>query len=161
MGSRLTAVPLTLREANDFIEQHHRHHTKVVGHRFTIGAQRGGKLVGAIVVGRAVARRTNQSTVAEVTRLVTDGTRNCCSFLYGRAADAAKAMGYTSIQTFTLPEEGGASLRAVGWANVARTAGGKWGRPSRTREPGKFPETTKWKWVKVLAERRRDGKDGF
>jgi hypothetical protein len=63
-----------------------------------------------------VARNTDQTYTFEVTRLVTDGTKNACSFLYARAARAAEAMGARRIQTFTLPEEGGGSLRAAGWA---------------------------------------------
>ncbi len=50
-----------------------------------------------------------------MTRLVTNGHRNACSFLYARAARAAEAMGARSIQTFTREAEGGASLRAAGW----------------------------------------------
>ena len=34
----LDLVPVTFREANAFVEQHHRHHGKVVGHKFSIAA---------------------------------------------------------------------------------------------------------------------------
>lgn len=103
----LTAVPLTLAAANTLVGRLHRHHRPVVGHRFSIGAELDGALVGAIIVGRPVARHVDQVFVFEVTRLVTDGTRNACSFLLARAARAAEAMGARSIQTYTLPEEGG------------------------------------------------------
>ena len=43
----MNLVPLTLAAANDFVAAHHRHHRPVVGHRFSIGAQDGGVLVGA------------------------------------------------------------------------------------------------------------------
>ena len=33
----LELTPMTLREANAFVEQHHRHHGPVVGHKFSIG----------------------------------------------------------------------------------------------------------------------------
>lgn len=115
----LTARPLTLAEANALVSRLHRHHEPVVGHRFSIGAERAGELVGAIIVGRPVARKTDQTFVFEVTRLVTDGRDNVCSFLYARAARVAEAMGAHSIQTFTLPVEGGASLRAAGWTEEA------------------------------------------
>lgn len=113
--SRLAAVPLTLKEANALVGRLHRHHDPAVGHRFSIGARNGEELVGAIIVGRPVAPKTDQTFVFEVTRCVTDGHPNACSFLYSRAAQVAEAMGAASIQTFTLPEEGGASLRAAGW----------------------------------------------
>lgn len=34
----LELVPITLKEANAFVEQHHRHHKPVVGHKFSIAA---------------------------------------------------------------------------------------------------------------------------
>ena len=111
----ITAVPLTLKSANELVDRLHRHHDPVQGYRFAIGAMVDDVLVGAIIVGRPVAPKTDQVFTFEVTRLVTDGTKNACSFLYARAARAAEAMGARSIQTFTLPEEGGGSLRAAGW----------------------------------------------
>lgn len=72
-------------------------------------------LVGVCIVGRPVSRHYDPASVLEVTRLCTDGTRNACSILYGAAARAGRAMGFQRIQTYTLPEEGGASLRASGW----------------------------------------------
>jgi hypothetical protein len=87
-------IPLTLAQANALIASLHRHHKPVVGHRFTIGAETAdGRVVGAAVVGRPVAHKTEQYRIAEVTRLVTDGTRNACSLLYGATARAAEAMG--------------------------------------------------------------------
>lgn len=127
----MKAIPLTLAEANALVARLHRHHQPVVGHRFSIGAEHAGQLVGAIIVGRPVARKTDQTFVFEVTRLVTDGTRNACSFLYSRAARAAEAMGAHSIQTFTLPLEGGASLRAAGWVEEATITPSEGGWNSR------------------------------
>lgn len=39
----LEIVPMTLREANAFVEQNHRHHGPVVGHKFSIGISDGRK----------------------------------------------------------------------------------------------------------------------
>ena len=41
----LELIPMTLREANAFVEQHHRHHKPVVGHKFSIGVSDGEKVV--------------------------------------------------------------------------------------------------------------------
>jgi hypothetical protein len=112
----MKAMPLTISKANAFIEAEHRHHGKVRGHRFSIGALNEHEcMVGVVVVGRPVSSKTDQTWVCEVTRLATDGTQNCCSFLYASAARAAKAMGFKSIQTFILESETGASLRGAGW----------------------------------------------
>jgi len=137
---RLFVVPLTLAEANAFIAQFHRHHFPVVGHRFSIGVvDEDGVLRGVCVVGRPVARLAgHHRDVAEVSRLATDGTMNACSMLLGAAGRAAKALGYRRIQTYTLPEEGGASLRASGWLDMGDAGGGSWnkdGRPRRTDQP--------------------------
>ena len=137
----LTVVPIELREANDFIAAMHRHHAPVVGHRFSIGAvDESGLLRGVCVVGRPVARLAGHPReVAEVTRLATDGTYNACSILYAAAARACKAMGFRRIQTYTLPSEGGASLRASGWVCEGEAGGGQWkhtdGKPRRTDQP--------------------------
>ena len=115
---KLDAKPLSIKQANDYIEQHHRHHKRVTGHRFTIAAVLGGEIVGVVVVGRPVARAVDQYSVAEVSRLcVRDGfsDKHVCSFLYARASRAAEAMGFDRIQTYTLESESGASLRAVAW----------------------------------------------
>jgi hypothetical protein len=144
---RLRLVPLTLKQANDLVARLHRHHKPVQGHRFTIGAQNG-HLCGAAIVGRPTARRTNQYLVAEVTRLVTDGTKNTCSMLYAACARAAEAMGYDSIQTFILEDELGTSLKAAGWEFIDRSGGGDWNRPSRGGRRTDQPMVRKQKWEK-------------
>lgn len=52
----LDICPMTLKEANAFVEQHHRHHKPVVGHKFSIGCTDGEKIVGVAIVGRPVSR---------------------------------------------------------------------------------------------------------
>jgi hypothetical protein len=122
----MTARPLTLKQANAAIAEWHRHHKPVQGHRFSIGAYDGDTLCGVCVVGRPVARGCDPYGVAEVTRLATNGAGNACSFLYGRAARAAQAMGFARIQTYILAEEPGTSLRAAGWVLDGHTKGGDW-----------------------------------
>lgn len=145
----MKAVRVELTEANDFVARLHRHHKPVVGHRFSIGVEHEGKLVGCVIVGRPVARMTCQKTVAEVTRLVTDGTKNACSFLYAQAARAARELGFESIQTFILPTENGVSLKASGWQNVGLTKTGSW--HTRDKRRSDQPECQKIKWVKSLS----------
>lgn len=129
----LSLTPLTLRAANAFILEYHRHHGKVQGHKFSIGLMSEGVLSGCAVVGRPVARRLDDGFTAEVTRLCTDGTRNACSMLYSACARAAAAMGYTRIVTYILAEETGTSLLATGWQRTAETRGSSWSVPSRPR----------------------------
>jgi hypothetical protein len=132
--TRLALIPLKLAEANSFISEHHRHHRAVQGHKFSLGATLDDQLVGIAIVGRPVSRIRDDGRTLEVTRLcVIPGTKNACSFLYGAAARATFALGYSRIGTYTLPEEGGTSLRATGWKLIGERRSGSWNVPSRPR----------------------------
>ena len=122
----LEICPLSLKEANAFVEQHHRHHKPVTGHKFSIGCTDGEKIVGVAIVGRPVSRYLDDRWTLEVNRLCTDGTRNACSFLYAASWRVAKALGYKKIITYILESESGASLRAVNWKCVGEAGGLKW-----------------------------------
>lgn len=145
----LRATPVDLATANAFVADRHRHHPPVVGHKFSIGAQRDGEIVGVVIVGRPVSRIRDDGNTLEVTRLCTDGSSNVCSFLYGKAARAAFAMGFDRIGTYTLPDEGGASLRAAGWTLIGERGGGEWSTPSRPRQAMKSPTGQKWLWERA------------
>lgn len=129
----LNLQPVTLAEANTFVEQYHRHHGKVVGAKFCIGVNDGTKIVGVIIVGRPVARMLDDGWTAEVTRCCTDGTPHVASKLYAAARRAALAMGYRRVITYTLESEPGVSLVAAGWRFVRLSDGGTWNRPNRLR----------------------------
>lgn len=153
----LTVMPITLDAANAFVRAHHRHSRPVVGSKFSIGAMDGARLCGVAIVGRPIARRLDDTLTAEVLRLCTDGTRNACSLLYGACRKAAKAMGYRKIYTYTLPDEGGASLRAAGYVLDKETAGGAsamWhSRAGRKAAPvGDDLVGGKWRWVAISTE---------
>ena len=142
----LHVVPVTFRQANAFITTHHRHHTSPRGWKFAVGAaDEQGNLVGVATAGRPIARRLDDNTTLEVTRCCTDGAENACSFLYGALRRIAKAMGYQRIITYTLPTEGGVSLRAAGWQCVGTTAGGSWNRTRRPRRD-RHPTSPKSRW---------------
>lgn len=150
----LRIVPCTLERANEFVRRMHRHSRPVVGHRFSVGVatEVDGVLRGVAIIGRPVAPRLDDGSAAEITRVCTDGTRNACSKLYGAARRAARALGYSPIYTYTLPEEGGASLRAAGFRLDKDDAGGPAGlwhsRPGRTAEPvGDDLFGGKWRWI--------------
>lgn len=133
------------------IELLHRHHKKVVGHRFSIGCEDGDGIVhGIAVVGRPVARAVNQYRVAEVTRLVADGTPHVCSMLYSACARAARAMGYVKIQTTILEDELGTSVIAAGWDFDHMIKGRDWNTPSRMGRRTDQPMCDKQVWRKQL-----------
>ncbi len=131
---KLSVAPIDFDVAAAFVRERHRHHTPPVGHKFSIAAMRGEELAGVVIVGRPVARRRDDGATLEVTRLCTDGSKNVCSFLYGAAARAAFALGYSRIGTYILKREPGTSLAAAGWKLIGETPGRSWSVPSRVRE---------------------------
>lgn len=140
-------VPTTLKEANAFVREHHRHHLPTRGHKFSIGVERDGELVGVAIVGRPVARLNDDGWTAEVLRVcVLDDIPNACSMLYGACWRAARGMGYRRMLTYTLPSESGISPRAAGFVCEGPTDSKTWSRPSRERVD-KFPTTTKLRWA--------------
>ena len=129
-----TVVPLTLRFANLFITQHHRHNKRVVGCKFCIGAEYNKELVGVAVVGRPITMTLDDMFTVEVLRccVLDKAPKNTCSFLYGRSWRIWQQMGGKKIITYTLESEKGTSLKAVGWDNVAKTKKSTWHkRPNR------------------------------
>lgn len=114
----LEIVPITLRAAKGFIVEHHRHNKAPTGHKFSIGIERNGILVGVACAGRPIARHMDDGRTIEVNRTCTTGEKNANSMLYGAIWKCAKAMGYLRIITYTQYDESGASLRAVGWTKV-------------------------------------------
>lgn len=141
--------PLSLRVANDFVTKHHRHHRAVRGHKFALGCERHGTLVGVALVGRPVSRMMDDGLTLEVNRTCTDGTRNVNSFLYGACQRVAFAMGYKRLITYTLAEESGASLKGAGWVHCGVAGGGSWSRDKRPRSEEAQHRQKKIRWEKV------------
>ena len=127
--------PISLKTAQAFVKEYHRHNKPPVGHKFSVGLFVDGALVGVAVAGRPVARALDDGLTLEVTRTCTDGTRNANSKLYGAITRAATALGYRRCVTYTQCSETGASLRAAGWTPTTELKPRKgWDTPSRPRE---------------------------
>lgn len=132
---------MKLSEAMDLVTNFHRHNKAPSGGLFCLGVSDGGRLVGVAIVGRPVARKLDDCQTAEVTRccVLEDAPKGTCSFLYARAWQAAKALGWRKMITYTLQAESGASLRGAGWKVVAELKAGNpsaWlTRPGREWQP--------------------------
>lgn len=144
----LSVTPIDFAEANEFVAKYHRHHKPMPGCKFCIAVSEDEVVRGVCMVGRPVSRHLDNGWTLEVNRVATDGAFNACSMLYGAAWRAAKALGYRRLITYTLPEEGGASLRAVGWKLLGERGGGSWSVPSRPRVDT-HPLQTKLLWEAV------------
>lgn len=111
-------IPVTFRRACEFVLALHRHNKPPRGHKFSIGLEKNGALVGVAMAGRPIARHFDDGLTLEVNRTCTDGSRNANSMLYGAVRRTAWGMGYKRIITYTQCEESGASLRAAGFVLV-------------------------------------------
>lgn len=122
---KLEIVPMSLREANDFVASYHRHNgrTSRNGGRFAIGAAMEDQLVGVAIVGNPLSASFMGQRIAEVLRLCTldAAPKGCCSALYAACWRAWRAMGGLKLITYTLQTESGASLRGAGWKVVGET----------------------------------------
>jgi hypothetical protein len=138
---------LELVEANEVVEQYHRHNKPVTGHRFSIGAlNEEGILIGAAIVGRPIARALDQTMTVEILRVATNGDKNVNSFLYGAAIRAAKALGYTSVITYTLEKESQSTMKALGAKCEGLIVPHEWDCPSRRRKSQPVYKEQRYRW---------------
>jgi hypothetical protein len=134
---KLIAVPMTITEAKTFVSNFHRHNKSPNGGLFAVGVSDGSNLIGVAIVGRPIARMLDDGNTVEVTRccVLENSPKGSCSFLYARCWQAAKALGWTKLITYTLQSESGASLRGANWKIVAelkqKNAAGWQNRPGR------------------------------
>lgn len=141
-------VPLTLRQANAFVREHHRHNDPVGGCKYAIGCMENSVLIGVAIAGRPIARHMDDGLTIEIMRLCTNGHPNACSKLYGAALRIACEMGYRKAITYTRIDEPGVSLRASGWTMEAVVKARTWNRSGRPRKD--FPMCDKRRWAKYL-----------
>ena len=149
LTSNLRLIPwISLRQANEFVFQHHRHLDDTEGQLWAIALMDGDELAGVLIAGRPSSGALQRQGCIEITRCcVLEGEqyRNGGSMLYARARRIAQAFGWTRVITYNLPEESGASLRGAGFKCVAKTRGGSWDRKKRPRKD-KAPTCPKNRW---------------
>ncbi len=124
-------VPMTLREANDFVQNFHRHNGRTArdGGKWAIGVGDESGLIGVAIVGNPLSATLMDGYTAEVLRVcVKDNSpKGACSKLYSRCWQIWRLMGGRRLVTYTLQSESGASLRGAGWRIVGETKGIKEG----------------------------------
>lgn len=137
--SALRVVPVTIGEARRFVEAHHSHHHAPVGGLFAGAVAEDNRVCCVAIVGRPVARMLDaQGSVAEVTRLASDGTRHAASMCLAAVTRAALALGWRRLVSYTILGESGASYLAAGWRITGLSGGGD-GWLSRDRAPSMQP----------------------
>ena len=150
--------PITLREANDFVESYHRHNNRTSrdGGKFAIGLTDGEELVGVAIVGLPLARMLANGFTAEVLRTCTSpkAGKGAVSKLYAACWRAWRAMGGRRLITYTLATESGDSLRGAGWRVVGETKPGDWNRGNRSRSWQPIYGQKKIRWAVSTEEKK-------
>jgi hypothetical protein len=134
----LHLAPISLRRANDFVAENHRHNGRTArnGGKFAIALTTDSDLVGVAIVGNPLSATYMDGYTAEVLRLCVspECPTNGCSMLYGACWRAWRAMGGKRLITYTLQSESGTSLRAAGWKVVGETKAMKEGDAWRKKD---------------------------
>jgi|TARA_B110000908_G_C10222673_1_gene436198 hypothetical protein len=112
--------PMTIKAANEFIKEFHRHHrptTRNSGKWALAAVNLHGELVGVVIAGNPVSATYMDGKTIELTRLcVKEGApKGTCSFLLSKCYSIWQQMGGEKVITYTLESESGASLKGAGW----------------------------------------------
>lgn len=149
--TKLHIAPITLRDANIYVDIFHRHHNAVAGCKFAISVKdEDDFLHGVAICGRPVSRHFDDGYTLEINRVCTDMTRNACSMLYGACCRIAKNMGYRSVITYTLQSENGASLKASNFVCEGEAGGTHW--TGKRNKGQNIPAEMKKRWRRKLNE---------
>ena len=147
----LHPTPITLRDAAAYVDRHHRHNAGPKFHKFSAALTVPGEPepVGVVIASTPKARYQMDGRTLEINRACADPRyADVCSKLYAMAIRAGRELGYERFLTYTLPDESGSSLRAVGFHLQGETDGtGNWDSPSRPRQVERYPAGAKLRWV--------------
>lgn len=140
-------IPITIRAANVFVTDFHRHNKRVTGAKFAIGLTEDCKLIGVAIAGRPIARMLDNGKTIEILRVcVKEEYKNANSKLYGRVKRICQLMGYEKIITYTLQRESQASLKAIRAKPVSNVKPGDWDRLNRHRNGQEIYSEAKIRW---------------
>lgn len=158
----LHIIPTTLRKANDFVQEHHRHNGRTArdGGKFAIACttgkcdEEGNVIIEAVaIVGNPLSATYMDGMTAEVLRVCAreGAPANINSLLYGACRRIWFGMGGRRLLTYTLTSESGASLRGAGWtcsAEIKGHAPDTWGKKDhlKSRKYQEVIALRKFRW---------------
>lgn len=162
MAKVISAKPISIKEANAFIAEHHRHHrptTRNNGKWALAAVNLSGEVVGVVIASSPVSATYMDGVTIELTRLcVKDGApKGACSFLLSKCCAIWRSMGGERVITYTLASESGASLKGAGWTMSGTVKPHKrWQNKSNTdgieRAKLQIYEVMKYRWTRTFAE---------
>ncbi len=137
----ISLVPISLREANEYLAKHIRQYRPMPGCKFTVGCALDGKLAGAAIVGRC----RDDAQAVQMDRIYATGGRTAYGMLYGAAARAAQALGYWRIIAFLPADRPDSALRAAGWTRIGPAEGGRKPAPNILRYERRLMTRRRWR----------------
>lgn len=151
----MNIVPITLKQAKEFIDQHHRHNKPPIGWKFGVGLEIDNRLIGVATAGRPISRILDNKYTLEINRTCTDGSKNANSKLYSAIIKCAKSMGYKRVITYTQCSETGSSLKAVNMRQIKKIpARNSWANSSKKLKHLRCPigngGVDRFLWEKLL-----------
>lgn len=160
MVRSIFAKPMTIKEANQFVKLHHRHHRPTSNNswKWALSAlDQNGLLVGVLIAGNPVSATYMDWYTLEITRLCVSENAPLwtASFLLARARNIWQMMWGRRLLTYTLVSESGASLKWAGWGMTARIKWhSKWEAKSKhdwkTSDSLEIYKKEKWRWEILL-----------
>jgi hypothetical protein len=124
MAKILQTKPITIKQANEFVEKHHRHHRPTTRNSgkwaISVIDKASERLVGVAITGNPVSASFMDGYTLEITRLciLEDAPKGTASFLISKCSNIWRQIGGKRILTYTLSHESGASLKGAGWEKV-------------------------------------------
>lgn len=114
--------PISIKDADAFVSKNHRHNKAAANGKFAIGCYivlgvTSGiwyYQIGVGIGGRPRSRHLDNGLTFEIYRVCTNGHRNATSLIYSKMKKIAQLMGYLKIITYSLQDESGSSLKAIG-----------------------------------------------
>ncbi|MFC2953137.1 XF1762 family protein [Marinicaulis aureus] len=162
MAKSLSIAPTTIKQANEFIKEYHRHHRPTIRScgRWALAAlDYDQNTVGVAIAGNPVSANFMDGYTIELTRLCVkeSAPKGTCSFLISTCCKIWRTMGGTRVITYTLDTESGASLKGAGWKLADSVKPHKrWQNKSRAdgimRSPLEIYKLTKLRWEKHLKD---------
>jgi len=142
-------APITLKEANRFVDMFHRHNKHCRGCKFCLGLIHDNELIGVAICGRPVARNLDNGENLEVLRVCVKDTapKGANSKLYARCRRIGQLMGYKKIFTYTLKSESQSTMKAIGAVAECDVTTEGWDRPNRKRTEQPVYKQEKIRWV--------------
>ncbi|PQJ76546.1 XF1762 family protein [Polaribacter glomeratus] len=161
MAKSLRTKPTTIKKANQFVEEFHRHHRPTTRNsgKWAISAIdiKSNKVVGVAIVGNPVSATLMDGYTLEITRLciAENSPKGTASFLISNCSKIWKLMGGNKMITYTLCSESGASMKGAGWEKVAEVKPhNNWKNKSKmdglSRDLLEIYKIKKFRWESVL-----------